>query len=231
MKIKTWLIPTGVLVLLSFLFSLFVRLSYTPLTEEELLGYTMNAQQDLGAVLERNGCSDFDSLTSKADVILFGSYTGEGSFTDEAVFSKIQVQQVLKGQVDAETITLIDEIYLYPPNNWYVNINGRSLLKKDHTYLFLLSKPPFSPYRVLPEEAKDPYLPVLSSAFGCYDFTVQEEQTETFGRESGAYQIKDIVNAEVVVSQKEDLDLYYQFKNEAYRQFGALLDEAAFQTG
>lgn len=215
MKVKTWLIPLAVVLCICAVFATVTRFDYSEIKPETIQNYSFRSS-GLDSVLEESACEDFSDCVEAADFVIIGSYSGENSFTDEAIYSKIKVEKVLKGENLPEEITFIDTVYIYPPNSFMTMSNGRIPLKDGCQYLFLLKKAEYDPGRYLPAEIKDPYYPIFQSALGCYEIT--ESQQDVYFNSDENYTLNTLQeNTQVWVESQSELDLYNSFQKQVLK--------------
>lgn len=198
---------------LCVLFAVVVRFSYRQITPEQIRSYSLSSVS-LTSLMEDQEITGFQDCADEADVILIGTCLGISAYTDEALYSKIQVETVLKGEEVPEEITLIDQIYLNPDNQSLLTWYGRLPLREGERCLFLLSKASFDPARSLPEEMQSPFFPVYGSAFGCFLLS-GERQDFVIPRQPEMTLLTLPPNSQVLTESEEELDFYNQIREEA----------------
>ena len=213
MKGKKLVIAFSSVLCLCVLFAVVVRFSYQQITPEQIRSYSLSSVS-LTSLMEDQEITGFQDCADEADVILIGTCFGVSAYTDEALYSKIQVETVLKGEEVPEEITLIDQIYLNPDNQSLLTWYGRLPLREGERCLFLLSKASFDPARSFSEEMQSPYFPVYGSAFGCFLLT-GERQDFVIPRQPEMTLLTLPPNSQVLTESEEELDFYNQIREEA----------------
>lgn len=213
MKIKTWLILTALVLCVSVAIAVQTRFSYTRCSIQDLMTYEAFTGFDPPQDRDGNRYKDLNAIAQDADAVVVATYTGKLSFTDEAIYEKMQVERVLKGADVPQTITFIQAFHFFQKEQT-VNTDAAPM-KQGHRYVLFMRNCDFSPYRQLPEEMKNPYEAcVRTSPFGRYDVT-QKDETRVFPREAKVYKFREIADADVAAQGQKELDLYNQFKAQA----------------
>ena len=198
---------------LCVLLAVVVRFSYRQISLEQIRSYSLSSTS-LTSLIQDHEITGFQDCADEADVILIGTCLGVSAYTDEALYSKIQVETVLKGEEVPEEITLIDQIYLNPDNQSLLTWYGRLPLREGERCLFLLSKASFDPARSLPQEMQSPYYPVYGSTFGCFLLN-GDRQNFVIPRQPKITLLTLPQNSQVLTESEEELDLYNQIREEA----------------
>lgn len=198
---------------LCVLFAVVVRFSYRQISLEQIRSYSLSSTS-LTSLIQDHEITGFQDCADEADVILIGTCLGVSAYTDEALYSKIQVETVLKGEEVPEEITLIDQIYFNPDNQSFLTWYGCLPLREGERCLLLLNAASFDAERSLPEEMQSPYFPVYGSAFGCFllsgkrqDFVIPRQPEMTL--------LTLPPNSQVLTESEEELDFYNQIREEA----------------
>ena len=213
MKGKKLVIAFSSALCLCVLFAVVVRFSYRQITPEQIRSYSLSSIS-LTSLIQDYEITGFQDCADEADVILIGTCLGVSAYTDEALYSKIQVEAVLSGEEVPEEITLVDQIYINPDNQSFLTWYGRLPLREGDRCLFLLNKASFDPARSLPQEMQSPYYPVYGSTFGCFLLN-GDRQDFVIPRQPKITLLTLPPNSQVLTDSEEELDLYNQIREEA----------------
>ena len=90
MKGKKLVIAFSSALCLCVLFAVVVRFSYRQITPEQIRSYSLSSIS-LTSLIQDYEITGFQDCADEADVILIGTCLGVSAYTDEALYSKIQV--------------------------------------------------------------------------------------------------------------------------------------------
>jgi hypothetical protein len=107
-----------------------------------------------------------------------------------------------------------DQKYI-APNDWL-----STPLQKGKAYILLLKHKDFDLDRILTASQKQQYYPVSNTVLGCYLLTDsrQTEIIDTHKKSNLLFQ--NIQGKEVFATNKKDLNKYYQYKSQTFKQLG-----------
>lgn len=224
MKVRYWLIPLVVVLCLCVGFALLTRCSFTEITERQ---YKEVKLIPLGDMHPLNGpeVASFQDCVHEAEAIVIVRYDGRFDFSTDALYEKVQVEKVLKGENVPEEFTFVQQIGLICNRDWaFFNrpklplrealyIAGSQLpLREGRQYLLLLQKVDYHPKRVLPEAMKDPYYALGDTTVGIYEIS---DRVQTRPLEEGTTLATLPEDALILTMEQEELDLYNQFRQDA----------------
>lgn len=213
MKLRTWLIPLTLFLCLCVGFALLTRNSFTEITEEQLQNANLYSMGELHFSGSKIEFSDFQDCLELAEAVVIAHYTGNRSFTDDAIYSKIQVDQVLKGEQIPQELTLVQNINLYAETNMLYIAGSQLPLREGRSYLLLLQKVGYDSLRTLPPEKKDPYYAIGDSAVGIYEIS---DRVQTHLIEEEKVTLATLPEDMLILTRKqEELDLYTQLRRDA----------------
>lgn len=213
MKLRTWLIPLILFLCLCVGVALVTRNSFTEITEDQLQNAKLYSLGELHFTDSGIEFSDFDDCLDLAEAVVVAHYTGKHSFTDDAIYSKIQVEQVLKGEQIPQELTLVQYINLYTESNMLYIAGSQLPLREGRSYLLLIQKVGYDPLRTLPPEKEDPYYAIGDSSAGIYEISdrVQTQLIEE-GKVTLATLPEDML---ILTGEQAELDLYTQLRRDA----------------
>ncbi len=211
MKVRYWLIPVVVVLCLCVGFALLTRYSFTEITEEQFQNAKLLSSGDMHPL---NGpeVANFRDCVKEAEAIVVVRYDGRFDFSTDALYEKVRVEKVLKGENIPEEFTFVQEITLFYETARFYFTGSQLPLQEGRQYLLLLQKVDYHPKRVLPEAMKDPYYALGNTVIGIYEIS---DRVQTSPLEKGATLATLPENALILTWDQEELDLYNQFRQDA----------------
>lgn len=211
MKVRYWLIPLTLVLCLCVGFALMTRYSFTEITEEQF----QNAELlPLGDMHPLNGpeVANFQDCVNEAEAIVVVRYDGRFDFSTDALYEKVWVEKVLKGENIPEEFTFVQKITLFYETAMFYFSGSQLPLQEGRQYLLLLQKVDYHPKRVLPEAMKDPYYALGDTVIGIYEIS---DRVQTSPVEEGTTLATLPEDALILTWDQEELDLYNQFRQDA----------------
>ncbi len=211
MKVRYWLIPLTLVLCLCVGFALMTRLSFTEITEKQYKEAELFPLNDLHPL---NGpeVANFRDCVNEAEAIVVVRYDGRFDFSTDALYEKVQVEQVLKGENIPEEFTFVQKMDLFYDTARFYFSGSQLPLREGRRYLLLLQKVDYHPKRVLPEAMKDPYYALGDTTVGIYEIS---DRVQTRPLEEGTTLATLPEDALILTWDQEELELYTQFRQDA----------------
>lgn len=224
MKLKLYFIPLAFAVA-AMLFAGAAHLSFHDIGDG-INGYYYDSAGSLDSVLKEANSASPQDIIKQADIVVKARYSGNYEVTGLGVYYQLNVTDVFHGDssLKGNCITMIQDADVMPdqkyiaPNDWL-----STPLQKGKEYILLLKHKEFDPDRILTASQKQQYYPVTNSILGCYLFT-DSQQTEvinaTHSRNNSSILVQNIRGKEIFATSKKDLNKYYQYKSQIFKQLG-----------
>ncbi len=221
MKMKLYFIPLA-FVVAAMLFAGAAHFSFQDIGDG-INGYYYNSAGSLDEALKEATIASPQDIIKQADIVVKARYSGNYQVTGQGIYNQLKVTDVFHGDssLKGNCITMIQDTDVMPdqkyiaPNDWL-----STPLQKGKAYILLLKHKGFDSDRILTASQKQQYYPVTNSILGCYLLT-DSQQTEIIDTHKKSNLLfQNIQGKEVFATNKKDLNKYYQYKSQTFKQLG-----------
>jgi hypothetical protein len=228
MKKGYYIIP-AVLVIFCLLTAMTTRVSYRNDLMKRIQNYNYQSNDELQNVFDSKKFHSPDDLIQQADAIIKCQFSGNRQITDEAFYTPVLVSDVYKGnsELKGKTLTIVETInvienYKITPNYFLLTTQGFYIpLQKGEDYILLIKKLPLNKARKSGTFLDSQYYPVSESAFGVYRIS-DIKQTKLINIEKDNIPFSQLSGFDLFASEQEQLDTYYQYKQQIFKAIGIL---------
>ena len=220
MKNKTFLTLLAVIIVITLGFSVFVGVnrkkidSFSEYIESK--EYSLNVIEPFSKIENANEDTEyiimstsFKEAIDKADLAIIAEYTGKSNFTDEYLYLYLNVSEVIKGELDSDTITLVKPFYFNTSSEYLeISISDGIVNPELGEKYFLMIEPIKNKFNFsFPDELYNAY--TVDSIFDMYKISGAEQDFYYTDQLEDIKSLEDIKpNTQVFATSKENLQYY-----------------------